>query len=83
MVAVLPGKKKTPQDLSSVSCPGIDLMDMASDVLQPVGEDKARISWNLRKKIAEYQETFSVIERVRPEEERVTAAPQHLEKSDI
>uniref|UniRef100_H2SXE1 Delta(3,5)-Delta(2,4)-dienoyl-CoA isomerase, mitochondrial n=1 Tax=Takifugu rubripes TaxID=31033 RepID=H2SXE1_TAKRU len=42
---------------------GIDLMDMASDVLQPVGEDTARISWNLRKKIAEYQETFSVIER--------------------
>lgn len=43
-------------------------MDMASDVLQPVGEDTARISWNLRKKIAEYQETFSVLERVRPEE---------------
>lgn len=40
-------------------------MDMASDVLQPMGEDTARISWNLRKKIAEYQETFSVIERVR------------------
>lgn len=43
-------------------------MDMASDVLQPKGDDVARISWNLRKKIAEYQETFSVIERVRPEE---------------
>lgn len=43
-------------------------MDMASDILQPVGEDTARISWNLRKKIAEYQETFSVIERVRPDE---------------
>lgn len=56
--------------LSSVlcPCPGIDLMDMASDILQPVGEDTARISWNLRKKIAEYQETFSVIERVRPVE---------------
>lgn len=47
-------------------CPGIDLMDMASDILQPQGEDTARISWNLRKKITEYQETFSVIERVRP-----------------
>lgn len=41
-------------------------MDMAGDILQPQGEDTARISWNLRKKIAEYQETFSVIERVRP-----------------
>ena len=40
-------------------------MDMAADVLQPQGEDTARISWNLRKKIAEYQETFSVIEKVR------------------
>lgn len=43
-------------------------MDMASDVLQPRGEDTARISWNLRKKIMAYQETFSVIERVRTEE---------------
>ncbi|CAJ1066113.1 delta(3%2C5)-Delta(2,4)-dienoyl-CoA isomerase, mitochondrial [Xyrichtys novacula] len=42
---------------------GIDLMDMASDVLQPRGDDMARISWNLRKTIAKYQETFSVIER--------------------
>lgn len=59
-------------------CPGIDLMDMASDVLQPVGEDTARISWNLRKKIAEYQETFSVIERVRPDEELLHSATHPL-----
>lgn len=49
-------------------------MDMASDVLQPVGEDTARISWNLRKKIAEYQETFSVLERVRPDEDSLPSA---------
>lgn len=42
---------------------GIDLMDMASDVLQPKGDDVSRISWNLRKVIGRYQETFSVIER--------------------
>lgn len=42
---------------------GIDLMDMASDVLQPEGDDMARISWNIRKTIAKYQETFSVIEK--------------------
>jgi len=42
---------------------GIDLMDMASEVLQPQGDDTARLSWNLRKTIAKYQETFSVIEK--------------------
>ncbi|XP_037372405.1 delta(3,5)-Delta(2,4)-dienoyl-CoA isomerase, mitochondrial [Talpa occidentalis] len=42
---------------------GIDLMDMASDILQPHGEDVARISWNLRRFITKYQETFSVIEK--------------------
>ncbi|KAM6959533.1 delta(3,5)-Delta(2,4)-dienoyl-CoA isomerase, mitochondrial [Aplochiton taeniatus] len=42
---------------------GIDLMDMASDVLQPLGDDMARRSWNLRTIIAKYQETFTVIER--------------------
>ncbi|KAF1393539.1 hypothetical protein PFLUV_G00017040 [Perca fluviatilis] len=42
---------------------GIDLMDMASDVLQPEGDDTARISWNMRKIITKYQETFSVIEK--------------------
>ncbi|KAE8294918.1 Delta(3,5)-Delta(2,4)-dienoyl-CoA isomerase, mitochondrial [Larimichthys crocea] len=42
---------------------GIDLVDMASDVLSPEGDDTARISWNLRKTIVKYQETFTVIER--------------------
>ncbi|XP_037631922.1 delta(3,5)-Delta(2,4)-dienoyl-CoA isomerase, mitochondrial-like isoform X1 [Sebastes umbrosus] len=42
---------------------GIDLMDMASDVLQPEGDDTARISWNLRKIVTKYQETFTVIEK--------------------
>ncbi|XP_004690656.1 PREDICTED: delta(3,5)-Delta(2,4)-dienoyl-CoA isomerase, mitochondrial [Condylura cristata] len=42
---------------------GIDLMDMASDILQPRGDDVARISWHLRSLIAKYQETFSVIEK--------------------
>ena len=45
---------------------GIDLMDMASDVLQPEGDDIARTSWNLRRIISKYQETFSVIEKVWP-----------------
>lgn len=42
---------------------GIDLMDMASDLLQPEGDDAARISWHLRGLIARYQETFTVIEK--------------------
>ncbi|XP_077888236.1 delta(3,5)-Delta(2,4)-dienoyl-CoA isomerase, mitochondrial isoform X2 [Ictidomys tridecemlineatus] len=42
---------------------GIDLMDMASDLLQPEGDDVARISWYLRDLISRYQETFSVIEK--------------------
>ncbi|XP_034767191.1 delta(3,5)-Delta(2,4)-dienoyl-CoA isomerase, mitochondrial [Acipenser ruthenus] len=42
---------------------GIDLMDMAGDVLQPEGDDAARRAWNLQRKIREYQDTFSVIER--------------------
>ncbi|KAI1894054.1 hypothetical protein AGOR_G00130040 [Albula goreensis] len=42
---------------------GIDLMDMAGDVLQPQGDDVARMSWNMRRVIAKYQETFSVIEK--------------------
>ncbi|KAG1935298.1 delta(3,5)-Delta(2,4)-dienoyl-CoA isomerase, mitochondrial-like [Pimephales promelas] len=42
---------------------GIDLMGMASDILQPEGDDTARISWNLRRTIAKYQESFSVIEK--------------------
>lgn len=39
-------------------------MDMASEILQPQGDDVARISWNLRNLITRYQETFSVIEKV-------------------
>ncbi|XP_040030700.1 delta(3,5)-Delta(2,4)-dienoyl-CoA isomerase, mitochondrial [Gasterosteus aculeatus] len=42
---------------------GIDLMDMASDVLMPEGDDTARIAWNMKRVIAKYQETFSVIEK--------------------
>ncbi|XP_049642601.1 delta(3,5)-Delta(2,4)-dienoyl-CoA isomerase, mitochondrial [Suncus etruscus] len=42
---------------------GIDLMDMASDILQPQGDDVARISWYLHKLIANYQETFTIIEK--------------------
>lgn len=42
-------------------------MDMASDVLQPEGDDMARTSWNMRRIIAKYQDTFSVIEKVGPE----------------
>ncbi|XP_027371696.1 delta(3,5)-Delta(2,4)-dienoyl-CoA isomerase, mitochondrial isoform X1 [Bos indicus x Bos taurus] len=42
---------------------GIDLMDMASDLLQPAGDDSARISWHLHSLLTRYQETFSVIEK--------------------
>ncbi|XP_077468351.1 delta(3,5)-Delta(2,4)-dienoyl-CoA isomerase, mitochondrial isoform X1 [Stigmatopora argus] len=42
---------------------GIDLMDMAGEILQPDGDDTARISWNLRKSIRKYQDTFTVIEK--------------------
>lgn len=42
---------------------GIDLMDMASEMLQPQGDDVARTSWYLRSLISKYQETFSVIEK--------------------
>ncbi|XP_004636925.1 delta(3,5)-Delta(2,4)-dienoyl-CoA isomerase, mitochondrial isoform X1 [Octodon degus] len=41
---------------------GIDLIDMASDLLQPQGDDAARIAWYLRNFISTYQKTFSVIE---------------------
>lgn len=39
-------------------------MDLAPDLLQPQGDDVARISWHLRHLISRYQETFSVIEKV-------------------
>ncbi|XP_040298162.1 delta(3,5)-Delta(2,4)-dienoyl-CoA isomerase, mitochondrial-like isoform X2 [Bufo bufo] len=42
---------------------GIDLMDLASDFLQPREEDVSRIAWNTRKKLCAYQESFSVIEK--------------------
>ncbi|XP_018432412.1 PREDICTED: delta(3,5)-Delta(2,4)-dienoyl-CoA isomerase, mitochondrial [Nanorana parkeri] len=42
---------------------GIDLMDLAGEFLQHEEEDIARISWNVRKKIKDYQESFSVIEK--------------------
>uniref|UniRef100_A0A8C2Z009 Delta(3,5)-Delta(2,4)-dienoyl-CoA isomerase, mitochondrial n=1 Tax=Cyclopterus lumpus TaxID=8103 RepID=A0A8C2Z009_CYCLU len=42
---------------------GIDLMDMAGDVLNPEGDDTARVAWNVKKIIAKYQETFTVIEK--------------------
>ncbi|XP_047692615.1 delta(3,5)-Delta(2,4)-dienoyl-CoA isomerase, mitochondrial [Prionailurus viverrinus] len=42
---------------------GIDLMDIASDILQPQGDDVARISWQLRNLISRCQESFNVIEK--------------------
>ncbi|XP_073405182.1 delta(3,5)-Delta(2,4)-dienoyl-CoA isomerase, mitochondrial-like isoform X2 [Dendrobates tinctorius] len=42
---------------------GIDLMDLTNDFTQLQGEDAARIAWGIRKKITEYQESFSVIEK--------------------
>lgn len=42
---------------------GIDLMDLASEFLQREEEDTARIAWNVRKKIKDYQESFTVIEK--------------------
>lgn len=54
-------------ELFDLSCAptGIDLMDMMNTVFQPEGDDTARISWDIRKKIRKFQETFSVIEKVR------------------
>lgn len=42
---------------------GIDLVDMASEFLQPSGDDAARIAWYLRDLISQYQKTFTVIEK--------------------
>ncbi|XP_006901175.1 PREDICTED: delta(3,5)-Delta(2,4)-dienoyl-CoA isomerase, mitochondrial [Elephantulus edwardii] len=42
---------------------GIDLVDMASDLLQPQGDDVARRSWYIRNLITRYQETFNVLEK--------------------
>uniref|UniRef100_A0A3Q1F6C6 Enoyl CoA hydratase 1, peroxisomal n=1 Tax=Acanthochromis polyacanthus TaxID=80966 RepID=A0A3Q1F6C6_9TELE len=56
-----------PLYLSSLPCcrPGIDLTSVASNVLQPGGDDIGRVSWNIRNILLEYQDTFSVIEKVR------------------
>uniref|UniRef100_A0A672GNK8 Delta(3,5)-Delta(2,4)-dienoyl-CoA isomerase, mitochondrial n=1 Tax=Salarias fasciatus TaxID=181472 RepID=A0A672GNK8_SALFA len=42
---------------------GIDIVDLAGEVLQPRGDDTARISYNIRKTITHFQESFSAIER--------------------
>ncbi|XP_006982038.1 delta(3,5)-Delta(2,4)-dienoyl-CoA isomerase, mitochondrial [Peromyscus maniculatus bairdii] len=41
---------------------GIDVVDMAS-LLQPPGDDVARMAWYLRDLISRYQKTFTVIEK--------------------
>ncbi|XP_052619396.1 galectin-4 isoform X3 [Peromyscus californicus insignis] len=41
---------------------GIDIIDMAS-LLQPPGDDVARMAWYLRDLISKYQKTFTVIEK--------------------
>ncbi|XP_018432411.1 PREDICTED: delta(3,5)-Delta(2,4)-dienoyl-CoA isomerase, mitochondrial-like [Nanorana parkeri] len=42
---------------------GIDLTDLTGVFLQEEEDDPARIAWNIRKKIKDYQESFSVIEK--------------------
>ncbi|XP_062916072.1 delta(3,5)-Delta(2,4)-dienoyl-CoA isomerase, mitochondrial [Mobula hypostoma] len=42
---------------------GIDLMDMAGDLLQSEETDTARKAWHLRNKILQFQESFSAIEK--------------------
>ncbi|XP_066495156.1 delta(3,5)-Delta(2,4)-dienoyl-CoA isomerase, mitochondrial [Tiliqua scincoides] len=42
---------------------GIDLVEMGSEFLLVEGDDVARKSWNIRKKIRDYQETFTVLEK--------------------
>ncbi|XP_053728056.1 delta(3,5)-Delta(2,4)-dienoyl-CoA isomerase, mitochondrial [Synchiropus splendidus] len=42
---------------------GLDLMDMASVIMQPEGKDVGRSSWHLRKTVARYQETFTMLEK--------------------
>ncbi|XP_061453190.1 delta(3,5)-Delta(2,4)-dienoyl-CoA isomerase, mitochondrial isoform X2 [Rhineura floridana] len=42
---------------------GIDLMEMGSVFLMVPGDDTARKAWNIHKKIQEYQETFTVLEK--------------------
>ncbi|NWH81877.1 ECH1 protein, partial [Piaya cayana] len=42
---------------------GIDLGDLAREFLAVEAEDAARRAWQLRRKIEEFQETFSVLEK--------------------
>ncbi|XP_074872382.1 delta(3,5)-Delta(2,4)-dienoyl-CoA isomerase, mitochondrial-like isoform X4 [Carettochelys insculpta] len=42
---------------------GIDLMEMGSVFMVMEGDDMARKAWNIRKKLREHQETFSVLEK--------------------
>ncbi|XP_028920638.1 delta(3,5)-Delta(2,4)-dienoyl-CoA isomerase, mitochondrial [Ornithorhynchus anatinus] len=42
---------------------GIDLTDMAGEILQQQQDDTARVSWILRDIITRYQETFNVLEK--------------------
>lgn len=42
---------------------GIDLMDLAGDLLHPDVEDAARTAWYIRRVISKFQDTFSVIEK--------------------
>uniref|UniRef100_A0A803TTL7 Enoyl-CoA hydratase 1 n=1 Tax=Anolis carolinensis TaxID=28377 RepID=A0A803TTL7_ANOCA len=42
---------------------GIDLMEMGSIFVMVGGDDTARKAWNIRRKIREYQETFTVLEK--------------------
>lgn len=39
-------------------------MELGSVFLMAQGDDVARKSWNIRKKIREYQESFTVLEKV-------------------
>ncbi|XP_015680280.1 delta(3,5)-Delta(2,4)-dienoyl-CoA isomerase, mitochondrial [Protobothrops mucrosquamatus] len=42
---------------------GIDLMELGSIFVMAQGDDMARKAWNIRKKIQEYQESFTVLEK--------------------
>ncbi|NWX46453.1 ECH1 protein, partial [Steatornis caripensis] len=42
---------------------GIDLVEMGSDFMAVEGDDAARRAWNLHRKVRQYQETFSVLEK--------------------
>ncbi|XP_067412823.1 delta(3,5)-Delta(2,4)-dienoyl-CoA isomerase, mitochondrial isoform X2 [Emydura macquarii macquarii] len=42
---------------------GIDLVEMGSVFMMVEGDDMARKAWNMRKKIREHQESFSVLEK--------------------